>query len=190
MSHDDDKTQFWNIDDDPEATGALPSARDQGVPRDEELTQVRRPAAPVAPVAPAAPTVVQSGDSARDWLEPAPETFAASPARAARVGRRRRPLWPRLLAPFAFLAAVFAIFSLTVDSGILDKADGGKTGPKKPAASSSAKPKVKIYVVKSGDTVSQIAARFGTTSEELMRLNPTMSAMTVNPGQKIKLPQD
>jgi len=187
MSHDDDKTQFWNIDDDPEATGSLSSARDQAVPRDEDLTQVRRPAAPAAP---AAPTVVQSRDSARNWLEPAPETYAVSPARAARVGRHRRPLWPRILAPFAFLAAVLAIFSLTVDSGILDKTDGGKTGPKKPAASSSAKPKVKVYVVKAGDTVSQIAARFGTTPEELMRLNPTMSAMTVNPGQKIKLPRD
>ena len=184
MSHDDDKTQLWNIDDDPEATGSLSSARDQAAPGDEELTQVRRPAAP------AAPTVVQSRDSARNWLEPAPESYAAPQVRAARVGRRRRPLWPRILAPFAFLAAVLAIFSLTVDSGILDKTDGGKTGTKKPAASSSAKPKVKIYVVKTGDTVSQIAAKFGTTSEELMRLNPTMSAMTVNPGQKIKLPQD
>ena len=184
MSHDDDKTQFWNIDNDPEATGSQSSARDPAVSRDEELTQVRRPAAP------AAPTVVQSRDSARNWLEPAPETYAVSPARAARVGRHRRPLWPRILAPFAFLAAVLAIFSLTVDSGILDKTDGGKTGPKKPAASSSAKPKVKVYVVKAGDTVSQIAARFGTTPEELMRLNPTMSAMTVNPGQKIKLPRD
>ena len=52
------------------------------------------------------------------------------------------------------------------------------------------KPKVKVYVVKPGDTVSEIASKHGTTVDELLELNPTMSSTTVNPGDRIKLPQD
>jgi hypothetical protein len=183
MSHDDEKTQFWSIDDDPEIPDDGPVADDRDGPNDEELTQVRRPAAK------AAPTVTRRG-SARNWLETEPDEFDAPPVRAARVGRRRRPVWPRILAPFAFLAAVIAIFSLTVDSGVLNDSGGGKAKSDKPSASGPAKPRAKVYVVKEGDTLSAIAVKFDTTTAELLRLNPTVSSTTVNPGQKIKLPQD
>lgn len=182
MSHDDEETQFWSIDDDPEVPASPSSARVRPLPRDEEPTQVRHARAPTAP---------QRRDSARNWLEPGPEALAP-PVRAARAGRRRRrrPVWPRILAPFAFLAAVVAVFSLTLGSGVLDRADGGKPGPTKPPATNSAKPRPKTYTIKAGDTLSQIAARFDTTPEELLRLNPTMSSTTVNPGEKISLPQE
>jgi len=178
---DDRPTEFWDVEDDPEATGRL-----QGTPRapapDEELTQVRRPAAP-------APTVRQ--ESARDWLESESPPVADGPParRAVRLRRRRSPLLPRIVAPIVFLAAVIAVFSLTVDSGLLDDSGKGPGGKKTPAAGATGAAK-KYYVVKKGDTLSEIAGRFDTSPEELQRLNPRMSLTTLNPGEKIKLPAD
>jgi LysM repeat protein len=42
--------------------------------------------------------------------------------------------------------------------------------------------------VKSGDTLSAIAARFGTTAAVLMRLNNIKDARTLRVGQALKLP--
>ena len=48
----------------------------------------------------------------------------------------------------------------------------------------------KKYVVQSGDSLSSIAARFDTTTSELMTLNPDLSGSTVVVGQRIVVPRE
>ncbi len=66
-----------------------------------------------------------------------------------------------------------------------------------PAASSSSRPgspapspsaKVKTYTVKSGDTLSSIAAKFHTTAKIIEQLNGLKSPFVIHPGQVLKLP--
>ena len=57
----------------------------------------------------------------------------------------------------------------------------------KPTASTTPSTK-KTYTVKSGDTLSGIASRFGTTSKILMKLNSITNANLIKIGQILKLP--
>ena len=56
------------------------------------------------------------------------------------------------------------------------------------AAPTKAPTATRTYRVKSGDTLSAIAARFGTTAAVLMRLNNIKDARTLRVGQALKLP--
>src|SRR5699024_10138642 len=47
----------------------------------------------------------------------------------------------------------------------------------------------KVYTVKRGDTLSEIAQRYGTTTRVLQNLNGIKNANLIRPGQKIKLPE-
>jgi LysM repeat protein len=58
----------------------------------------------------------------------------------------------------------------------------GTTTTRKSAAS-----KHKTYTVKSGDVLSAIAIKTGTSVAALEKLNPKMDAATLHPGQKLKL---
>ena len=58
----------------------------------------------------------------------------------------------------------------------------------KPAPKPAPKPKPGTYTVKSGDTLSGIAARFGTSWQELQRINGLANANLIFPGQVLKLP--
>lgn len=63
--------------------------------------------------------------------------------------------------------------------------------PSKPAAAKPApKPAAKTgtYTVKAGDTLSGIASRFGTSWQELQRINGLANANLIFPGQVLKLP--
>ncbi|HMK93447.1 MAG TPA: LysM domain-containing protein [Thermoleophilia bacterium] len=130
----------------------------------------------------------------RDWLdEPLPE--APPPrVRAGRPRARRGPAWPRMAAPIVFLVAILCVFTLTLRSGVLhhgagsSKSGGAKaTATHKPSARS--KSKYRIYVVKSGDTMSAIAVKFHTTVDEILTLNPQASATTMNPGDRLRVPR-
>ena len=57
----------------------------------------------------------------------------------------------------------------------------------KPAPKPAPKPKPGTYVVKSGDTLSGIAAKFGTSWQELQRINGIPDANKIYPGQVLKL---
>lgn len=57
------------------------------------------------------------------------------------------------------------------------------TGARSPAATGSG-----IYVIRKGDTLSSIAARYGTTAARLSRLNNITDPRKLQIGQKIKLP--
>jgi LysM repeat protein len=47
--------------------------------------------------------------------------------------------------------------------------------------------KKKIYRVKAGDTLESIAAKFDTTVDDLLALNPDVDPLALSPGQKIRV---
>ncbi len=123
-------------------------------------------------------------------------TGAPSGAAGTKPRRRRRARLnlPRLIAPVVFLAAVIAVLSIAVDSGVIGGTKAGKTpaatatGKKTTKASGSPVVKVrKFYRVKAGDTLSVIAEKFHTTENELMIVN-NLSSTTLRVGQRLKLP--
>ena len=100
----------------------------------------------------------------------------------------------RIAAPAVFLVAVVVLLSIVAQSGVI----GGKAEPvvtPTPAATKTksggnAKPTgYKLYVVKSGDTLSGIAVKFGVSTSEIEALNPKISSSTLVVGTKIKIPK-
>ncbi|GGB26988.1 hypothetical protein GCM10011409_00330 [Lentibacillus populi] len=57
----------------------------------------------------------------------------------------------------------------------------------KPAKKPASKPKTSTYTVKSGDTLSEIAVKFGTTTSKLADLNGISNPNKIYAGQKIKV---
>ena len=47
--------------------------------------------------------------------------------------------------------------------------------------------KKQIYRVKAGDTLESIAAKFDTTVDDLLALNPNVDPLALSPGQKIRV---
>ena len=100
----------------------------------------------------------------------------------------------RIAAPVVFLVAVVVLLSIISQSGVI----GGKAEPAvtptpkatKTKSGGTAKPKdYRVYVIKSGDTMSGIAVRFHVSTSEIEALNPKMSSSTLVVGTKIKIPK-
>jgi LysM repeat protein len=101
----------------------------------------------------------------------------------------------RFLAPAAFLLVV-TVAVLLVRAGL---EGGGKTGTTTPttrpqpiARSTTTRPKPKpaarrFYTIQSGDTLETVAAKFGTTTEKLLALNPNIDPHALRIGQKIRI---
>jgi LysM repeat protein len=102
----------------------------------------------------------------------------------------------RFLAPIALIAFAIALYSVVKDSSA---PAGGNSGAEttqdatptatstKSKKSSSKKKKAKTYTVKSGDTPSGIADKYGLSLNELLDLNPKLDAQSLSPGQKLRL---
>ena len=140
-------------------------------------------APPAAYVPPAAPR-------ARRPESAAARTSRPRPAAAPRAGR----MVARIVAPAVFLVAVVILLSIMVQSGVI----GGKAEPvvtptpvaTKTKSGGTVKPtNYKVYVVKSGDTLSGIAVKFNTSTSEIAVLNPKLSSSTLVVGTKIKVPK-
>jgi LysM repeat protein len=107
------------------------------------------------------------------------------------VENERARTWAaRLVAPLAFFAAAVVLI-LLVQSGLgADDSDPG-TSVTPPAAETTSGTTVaterKRYRVRRGDTLESIAARFGTTVERLIELNPNIDPLALSPGQKIRV---
>jgi len=110
----------------------------------------------------------------------------------------RRAEVARYLAPAAFLLA-FTVAVLLVRAGL---EGGGKTtttttqtSQPQPVATRSTtttktRPKPaarRFYTIQSGDTIEIVAAKFGTTTEKLLALNPTIDPHALSIGQKIRI---
>jgi LysM repeat protein len=93
----------------------------------------------------------------------------------------------RYLAPIALLVAALAIV-LVVSSAMSDN----QTVSAPPTSTAQvvthrAKPKHKTYVVKTGDTLSGIAAKTGVSLDTIQTLNTDIDAQALHAGQKVKL---
>ena len=100
----------------------------------------------------------------------------------------------RIAAPAVFLVAVLILLSIVFQSGVI----GGKAeplvtpSPKASKTKSGATPKptnYKVYVIKSGDTMSGIAVKFHVATSDIEALNPKLSTSTLVVGTKIKVPK-
>lgn len=132
----------------------------------------------------------------------------ASRRRRPRVAATSRPArsWARVVAPVAFLVAVIVVVSLAFQSGVVgDGADkptksaakASKAGNRSPKPSSSvtraatapgAPAGAREYIVRAGDTLSGIAARFDVTVTEIEGLNADRDLTTLHPGQSLAIP--
>jgi LysM repeat protein len=112
--------------------------------------------------------------------------------------RRLRPA--RFLAPLALFACALAIWLIVKPAGDTGSAASGTstattsttTGKRHKPSSGSGKKRStstsgKTYTVKSGDTLSGIAQTTGKTVQQLLDLNTSLDANTMQVGQKIKL---
>lgn len=98
----------------------------------------------------------------------------------------------RLAAPLAFFAAA-TVLILLVQSGL--SADGSETAtlgtpttaPTSTETSTTPTGSKKRYKVKRGDTLESIAAKFDTTVEHLIELNPDIDPLALRPGQRIRV---
>ncbi|MGK2954552.1 MAG: LysM peptidoglycan-binding domain-containing protein [Solirubrobacterales bacterium] len=96
----------------------------------------------------------------------------------------------RILAIIALLAAVAIVF--VVVSSNTGSDDTGETtnqskSAKKQNEDKKSKSKAKTYEVKSGDTLTGIAADTGVSVDEIEALNPDLDPQALIAGQKLKL---
>jgi LysM repeat protein len=100
----------------------------------------------------------------------------------------------RWLAPAVFLLAVTGVVLLVrsalrsdgpaATSTAVHVTTGAKSAPLRPPP-----PRVpaQYYLIQSGDTLDQIAARFATTVDKLLALNPGTEPTTLRPGERLRI---
>lgn len=104
-----------------------------------------------------------------------------------------RRLWAaRFVAPLAFFAAA-TILIVLIQRGL----DGGSTDTATtatptitlppPTGSTTTSTKKRFYRVKRGDTLESIAAKFDTTVDDLLTLNPNVDPLALSPRQRIRV---
>jgi LysM repeat protein len=108
-----------------------------------------------------------------------------------------RPSLARLVAPLALIAVGVAVLAIVMGSGVTgdDSSSNAGGATDLPAATgktnTSTTPKKHrlpaTYTIKANDTLSGIAARWGTTVDKLQELNPDLDPQGLVAGQKIKL---
>ena len=98
----------------------------------------------------------------------------------------------RLAAPLAFFAAA-TVLILLVQSGLSAGEPETATTPASPTATASTGEMTttarerRRYRVQRGDTLESIAAKFNTTVEALIELNPQIDPLALRPGQRIRV---
>ena len=110
----------------------------------------------------------------------------------------RRAEAARFLAPAAFLL-VFTVAVVLVRAGLRGGGETSTTTPvtravteHRPATTTRTttrrtKPAARFYTIQSGDTLDTVAAKFGTTTEKLLALNPGIDPHALTVGQKIRI---
>jgi LysM repeat protein len=97
----------------------------------------------------------------------------------------------RLAAPLAFFAAA-TVLILLVQSGLRADSETATTPANPPPAATNgettptAGPRQR-YRVRRGDTLESIAAKFNTTVEAIVALNPDIDPLALRPGQRIRV---
>jgi LysM repeat protein len=100
----------------------------------------------------------------------------------------------RIAAPAAFFLAA-TILVILIERGLSSDESATPTttvpttsvaGTTTTAGTTTSKKK-QIYRVKAGDTLESIAAKFDTTVDDLLSLNPGIDPLALSPGQKIRV---
>jgi LysM repeat protein len=107
-----------------------------------------------------------------------------------------RRVWAaRLIAPLAFFGAA-TIFIVLIQAGLNGGSSEAATTTSVPTvnaptttapATNTGPRKKKFYRVKSGDTLESIAAKFNTTVDDLLALNPTVDPLALSPNEKLRV---
>ena len=104
-----------------------------------------------------------------------------------------RAEFKRYAAPVAFLAAV-TIAVLLVRSALKTESSPTPTTPVTTAPTTTTTPtgttrrrQKRYYRLRAGETISDVAIRFDTTVEELLRLNPKIEPTQLTIGQRIRV---
>jgi hypothetical protein len=103
----------------------------------------------------------------------------------------------RFLAPLLLIGFTVAVLAMVLGSGVLGDDSGSDsagardlpTATERTSTSPGRKHKKTpaTYTIRANDTLSGIAARWGTTVEKLQELNPDLDPQGLVAGQKIKL---
>jgi hypothetical protein len=108
---------------------------------------------------------------------------------------RRSPA--RFLAPLALVAVTVALFSIVSGSSTPDEeplpnqateAEPTATPDRRDEEERERRPR-RTYVVRPGDTPSQIAEETGVPLDQILELNPDLDPQTLSPGQRLRLRQ-
>jgi hypothetical protein len=118
-------------------------------------------------------------------------------------GGTDNPSWGmRVLAPLAFFAAATILVLLVQDAlnagneaasppvAERQEATPGQTSPAGTGTQTGAtgpQAQRRFYAIRSGDTLETIAARFQTSVEDLVELNPNIDPNALQPGQRIRI---
>jgi LysM repeat protein len=90
----------------------------------------------------------------------------------------------RVLPPLALVLVVLAVWFVVSpqdDPGSGRVATGGTT------TATPAQPERRTYTVRTGDSLSRVAQRYGLTVERLIELNPRVDPQTLTRGQRLRL---
>ena len=117
----------------------------------------------------------------------------------ARPRRRHEIRWSvwTFVAPVALVVAAILVVSVVrgaiedagepaSSTGTTAAASTGKTAADA-GASTAAAVKKRVYTVREGETLSDIAARFDTTVAAIQELNPELDPDAIQPGQRIRV---
>lgn len=96
----------------------------------------------------------------------------------------------RLLAPLALVAAAVAVL-VVVQASSSDSSGRSDAAPATqrttPQRTRPSRARARVYVVRSGDTLTAVAERVGVPLEEIQRLNPDVDPQALQTGQRLKL---
>ncbi len=108
------------------------------------------------------------------------------------MAKRRRRTPARWLAPLALVTCAVAVYAVVDKTLLKDDTTSAGTTTSQPATktkTTSSKPKKhrRVYIVKSGDTLSAISIKTGVSLATIQRLNPKLDADTLHAGQHVRL---
>jgi LysM repeat protein len=99
----------------------------------------------------------------------------------------------RLAAPAAFFLAAIVLV-LLVQSAISSNSPGDTGAPTsalptttEPGTTNETPGKKRFYKVRRGDTLESIAAKFGTSVDDLLVLNPRIDPLALSPGERVRV---
>jgi LysM repeat protein len=93
---------------------------------------------------------------------------------------------PRVFAPLALIGALVGVIT------VVELSTTGRSAPARPTVTHGhhahhRKHRARSYAIKPGDTLSQIAAKTGTTVDVLEQLNPDVDPQALHTGERLKL---